>query len=73
MVVEREPLQKRMLAAPLEDPTMQENETLSVIDSLYATFLRGDLNAALDLVCRLLNSFKNWRDLWPLPMLCVFC
>jgi hypothetical protein len=27
---------------------MQENETLSVIDSLYATFLRGDLNAVLD-------------------------
>jgi hypothetical protein len=25
------------------------------------------------LVYRLLNSFNNRRDSWPLPMLCVFC
>ena len=29
---------------------MQEQEILTVIDSLYATFLRDDLNAVIDLV-----------------------
>jgi ketosteroid isomerase-like protein len=29
---------------------MQEQEIVTVIDNLYATFLRGDLNATLDLV-----------------------
>jgi ketosteroid isomerase-like protein len=40
---------------------MQENETLSVIDSLYATSLRGDLNAVLDLV----SDDTEWIVYWP--------
>ena len=38
---------------------------------MLAYYLEWHMRKAL--VYCLLNSFKKWRDLSPLPMLCVFC